>query len=342
MAIHCSRSRRQGIVAAAGFFLLALVTAPAQAQLAGLIHDPGTGELSVASIDSATGVVTPAAVTVVDCCRLASGLIAADPTGERFFAMGVWTGGDNVDLPGLFRLNFDGSGVASVEIASIPSAILEYDALNDRLISAEVVGLATGLLLQSFDPVTGASAAIGAPNVDCCEIATGVSAMDSAGQRLFFAGRQAGESEWSVYSADLSTGTVVSEQTLPAGHPGFMAYDANTGFVQVLMQQTLAGQTQIIGVDLVNGGQLVLADHANADCCLLTLGQTPSQSEDGDFWWLSGANTTLATAALALSAEGSNGLTELQVLDTTGRLQALVVNGQTVSLDLLFQDRFEL
>lgn len=342
MAIQSSLSRYHGIIAAAGLLLLALMTVPAQAQLSGLIHDPGNGELSVVSIDSATGVVTPAATTVVDCCRLASGLIATDSTGERFFAMGIWTGGDNVDLSGLFTLGFDGNSVASVEIDSIPTAILEYDALNDRLISVDVVDLATGLLLRSFDPVTGVATDIGTPNVDCCEIATGVSAIDSAGQRLFFAGRLAEEAEWSVYSADLTTGAVVAVETLPAGHPGFMAYDAGTGLVQVLMQQTLAGDTQIIGVDPVNGGLLVLADHANADCCLLTPGQTPSQSQDGDFWWLSGADSTLASAVLALSAEGSGGLTALQVLDTTGLLQAVVVDGQTVSLDLIFDDRFEL
>ena len=86
-------------------------------------------------------------------------------------------------------------------------------------------------------------------------------------------------------------------ETLPAGHPGFMAYDAGTGLVQVLMQQTLAGDTQIIGVDPVNGGLLVLADHANADCCLLTPGQTPSQSQDGDV--IGGCSVTRDSTKLA-------------------------------------------
>ncbi|WP_169751200.1 hypothetical protein [Wenzhouxiangella marina] len=316
--------------------------ASVQAQLAGLVHDETNGSLRVVSIDSATGNVAAGAGEVADCCRLGGGLVAADVAGERFFAIGVWSGGDNADQIGLFELAFDGSAVASQFLGAVPTGALEWDSLNARLITVSVPDFTSGLQLQSIDPTTGSIQNIGSATPDCCEILTGVSTIDPAGQRLFFAGRANGEADWAVYGVDLGTGEVNNAELLPSGHPGFMAFNPSLGTVDVLMQQTLSGGTQIIAVDVDNGGAIILAEHENSDCCHFELGQTPSLSEDGDSWWLSGRDSALQTSLVAMGSAGINAVTTTRAITSGYLLRAVVVNGETLSLDQIFRDRFEL
>ncbi len=330
----------------AAALVLALVLSvwgvPAQGQLSALVFEEASNELRVVEIDSETGDVALGAVGASDCCRFLAGLTAADTQGERFFTVGEFTGGAGEDQLALFSLSFDGVSISAELLPTSPAFVLGYDADNDRLISMTAADLATGLQLVEIDPDTAVSTTIGTPNPDCCEVLTGISAIDAGAQILYFAGRLAGESNWSVYSADLTTGSIVEELALVAGTPGFMALNADTGFLEVLLQQSLAGSSQLIGVDLVGGGAVLLAEHASSDCCLLSPGQTASSSADGDAWWLAGGDTSFNASMIAISSIGTPGLSRVQAITAGYRMLAMVVNGETVSLDLVFRDRFQL
>lgn len=352
MKIPSGLSSRRGPGCALLLATCLLLSGPATAQLAGLVFDPDEALVLVAAIDSESGDATPGSASVADCCLMLPHLTAADTDGERFFAYGQFTGGNNDGETHLFTLGFDGNSAGSVSATVVPEILLAYDALNDRLVSLRSVtpppptrgggGLNMDLQVIAVDIATGAVSDIGTPNTGCCEIVSGVAAVDSAGQRLFFAGRQSSAGDWRLFSTDLVTGVVNDIVTLPAGQPGFMAFNEGSGQVDILMQQDVASGSQIISADPSSGGLLVQAGHASPDCCLLALGQTPSLSLDGEFWWLSGSASTLAPGLAAMSSFGTNGLASTQPLTDNFRLIAVVVNGQTVSLDLLFQDRFEL
>ncbi|MEN1727304.1 MAG: hypothetical protein AAGJ52_02580 [Pseudomonadota bacterium] len=323
---------------------LGLWSGQAHAQLAGLVHDPVAGELRVAEIDSANGTFTTGTGAVTDCCQFTSGLISTNSTTDQFYALGTFTGGALVDQLGVFTLGYDGTTVSASIVADTPESVLEYDEQLGVLISMKTVDLATGMQLIGIDPTSGAVTPFPTNNVDCCEIVTGVSALDSAARRLYFAGRQAGEATWSVYVADLNSGVAVPFEVLPSGAPGFMGLSPNGTTLEVMMQSDLLASSQLIGIDLAGGGSTVLAEYSDSQCCLLTPGQTPSNSQDGESWWLAGSNTGLEDALMAMTRNGLSGLTRIQALDPVPgvHLLAVVVDGNTVSLDILFSDRFQL
>jgi len=327
---------------AAVLFLLAMLAGagPAQAQLAGLVHDPVAQELRAVQIDSANGGVTAGSAAVVECCRLTSGLVSTD--GQQFFAVGTYTSGDSAGQTGVFTLDFDGETVASAALASTAESVLEYDETTGGLISMNTTDLVTGLQLLAIDSGTGVVTPFPTTNAGCCEVVTGVSELDAAARRLYFVGRQAGEAAWSVYAADLNSGVALPFQVLPPGVPGFMGLSPEGGTLEVMLQTSLGASSQLLGIDPASPGVVVLAEHIDGQCCLLTPGQTPSTSLDGEAWWLAGSNTALEDSLMTLTRTGPSGLTGIQTLAAGVHLMAVVVNGDTVSLDALFRDRFQL
>lgn len=315
-----------------------LATGQAAAELIGLAHDVGDGSLQVVSIRSDTGEVTPGSAAASDCCLLSAGLAATDSAGERFFAVGEWTGGAEAGNTALFEFAHDGASFSSVALAEVPRSVLAWDDVNDRLISLrqepETVVLA-------IDPSDGSVTALGGPATDCCEVITGMFAMDSAGQRLFVAGRGLGASDWSLLDFDLATGAVSNLANLPAGRPGFMLYDDSTDRVQLMMQTALADSGELVAVDPGSGAVDTLASYSNSDCCLYAPGDVADYSVDGEVVWSAGSDGATVPGILGQFVAGMDRVIDSETLDAGYRLHAMVVAGMTVVPGTIFWDRFE-
>lgn len=334
---HKDAMQRAGLFALCGL-LAVLASMPVAAELVGLVHDSGDGSMQVVAVRSDNGQVTPASVTASDCCLVPTGLAAADTAGERFFAVGEWTGGAEDGNTSLLELGFDGASVDSTPLAEVPRSFLAWDEQNARLISLRHE---PETVLLAIDPVSGTVSELGGPQTDCCEVIAGVSAIDVAGQRLFTAGRSFGASDWSLLLFDLGTGAVSEAASLPAGRPGFMLYDDTTDRVEVLMQTALSGSHDLVAIDPATAATDVLASYANSDCCLYAPGDTASYSENGDVVWAAGTGEVVSTGFLGHYAQGADHDVDIQTLAAGYRLFALVVNGSTVLPGVLFQDRFE-
>lgn len=337
MRKRCNAYRVLGVPALCGLVAL-LASVPVPAQLLGLATDTGDGSLRVVSVQSDNGAVTPGAAAAPDCCLLSVGLTAADPAGERFFAVGEWTGGADQGNNALFEFAFDGASVGSVALAEVPRSFLAWDDQNARLISLRHE---PATVLLAIDPSDGSVAPIGAPAVDCCEVVAGMFAMDSAGQRLFVAGRAFGASDWSLLAFDLGTGAVSDLAVLPAGRPGFMLYDDSAGRVEVMMQTGLAATGTLVAIDPGNGATDILASYSNGDCCLYTPGDAASYSIDGEVIWAAGSDSATMPGFLGQVAAGLDQLIDPETLDPGYHLHAMVVDGMTVAPGTIFQDRFE-
>lgn len=318
--------------------LALLVSLPVSAELIGLVHETNGGSLQVVSIQSGNGAVTPGAAAASDCCLLPAGLAATDAVGERFFAVGEWTGGAEAGNTALFEFAFDGASFDSVTLPEVPRSVLAWDDQNNRLISLrqepETVVLA-------IDPSDGSITALGGPATDCCEVVTGMFALDSAGQRLFVAGRGFGDSGWSLLSFDLNSGAVSDLAALPAGRPGFMLYDASTGRVEVMMQTALADSGTLVAIDPGTGAVDTLASYSNSDCCLYTPGDAASYSADGEVVWTAGSDASVTPGILGQFASGVDRVVDVEPIDAGYYLHAMVVEGITVVTGTIFWDRFE-
>lgn len=320
--------------------LLVSLGSSASAELLGLASEVGTGSMRVISVRSDTGAVTPGTAAATDCCLLPAGLTAVDAAGERFFAIGEWTGGPHVGDSALFRFDFDGGSIGSVAVSAVPRSLLAFDAQFDRLISLrhqpETVVLA-------IDPTDGSTTTIGMPATNCCEVISGVGSIDSAGQRLFVAGRDFGASGWSLLKFDLGSGSLSEVASLPPGQPGFMLFDTSSSRVLVLMQTALSASSSLVAVSPATGVIEALSAYPNADCCLYSLGDTASQSEDGQAIWTAGIASGSMDGILGHPASvGPDRPIDAKALSGDYVLHSLVVDGMTVPPGTIFWDRFEM
>ncbi|RFF33005.1 hypothetical protein [Wenzhouxiangella sediminis] len=315
-----------------------LAAAPATAELVGLVHDTADGSLQAVAINSDTGAVTPAGASAADCCLVPTGLSVTDTAGERFFVVGEWTAGATAGSTSLHELGFDGLLVNSVVLAEVPRSVLAWDDQNARLISLRHEPETT---LLAIDPVSGAVSTLGGAQTDCCEVIAGVSAIDSAGQRLFVAGRSFGATDWSLLEFDLGSGAVSEAAVLPTGRPGFMLYDSATGRVEVMMQTALADSGSLVAIDPATATLDTLATYSNGDCCLYAPGDGASRSDDGEVIWAAGIGGASAAGFFGQFALGLDRPVDIQPMDAGYHMLALVVDGSTVVPGILFRDRFE-
>lgn len=320
--------------------------APVRAELAGLVHDRSDASLRVVGIDSGDGTVTPGSESVDDCCFLGAGLTAADHAGGRFFAYGHYLSGGDFGQAVLLSLDFDGNATTAVAPETAPQGVLAWNPGSGRLISAGFGGDTADPELQwiAIDPVDGSVADIGGPDVTCCELLTGVVAVDAAGEQLFFVGREFDTTDWAIRAVDLGDGTISQVAPLPApGLAGFMAYDAAGGHIELYMQDGAAGAAGLHRVDVASGTATQVAAELDDGCCLIGAGAVASLDAVGEAWWVAGSGDGLSTVPgfSALLAGSDSASVVQRVLAGDYLLNALAVDGAVVSPALILRDRFE-
>jgi hypothetical protein len=243
--------------------LLCIATAPpARAELFGIFQDGSQNDF-LGEIDAA-GVVTTRG-SVLNLGGRIGGVSDADPETNRFFfvgavgassAMSIWSvdveTGDVIANPVISMTGF----------SSGPFCI-RWDETNDRLLA--IMSKTNGdETLATINPVTGATAAIGAG------FATGgiynACAFDPVGQRLYQVANPDGSFDAALFRINASTGAVVSNPTINTGLPlfsipGFLAWDdGNDRVLGVVNIVPSSDGKVLVSINVTTGGLTILSD----------------------------------------------------------------------------------
>jgi len=327
--------------------LLACLSSPLCAELAALVHDTSDDSLKVVTVDSSNGSVAAGSASAVDCCFVSAGMTAADVAGRRFFASGREIAGGGFGDPVLVQFGFDGNSVTSVVPARLPQGVLAFDSAMGRLLSFEFGTDFTAPTLQliAIDPLDGSVTEIGSENAVCCELLTGVSAIDGVAQRLYFVGRDFTTSPWLIQSASLVDGSVTQIGPLPAGgRPAFLSLDAARTHLEIYMQESTGGAAGLHRVNVGTGSASAISVEADDNCCLVGIGETVSRDSAGLAWWMAGSGSGLTPSTGFMALPTSFDIPSVPSRSVGGgyAIRALIVDGAVANPFSLFSDRFEL
>jgi hypothetical protein len=219
------------------------------------------------TLDPISGVVTALGTGITTSLPSASGVVALDSAGGRFFFVAsppseadsrLYTF-DTTTGTVLLSPVLVGSGTA-------PINALEYDAAAGVLYGLRNPG-GGGRQLVTLDPVSGAMTALGTGISTPLPGASGVAALDSAGQRFFFVATPEGESDSRLYSFSTSTGATLSSPVITG---------SATAFINALAYDETAGQLFALRNPGGGGRQLVTLDPATATVTPVGTGITTS------------------------------------------------------------------
>lgn len=194
--------------------LVALVAAVSvEAQLFG-VRNPGDGGRQVVTIDPATAGVAAVSASISPPLPSASAVAALDAEGQRYFF--VATPVTDTDSR-LYAVDTQTGAVLSSPAitgsASAPFLNLQYDADDDVLYGLRNPGDG-GMQVVTLDPPTAAITAVSASISPALFLSSGVSAIDSDGDRFFFMATHASETDARLFTVDLNTGAVLSSPLL--------------------------------------------------------------------------------------------------------------------------------
>ncbi|MCP4901158.1 MAG: hypothetical protein GY906_29665 [bacterium] len=204
------------------------------------LRNPGGGGRQLVTLDPATGVVNPLGTGITSSLPSASGVNALDATGGRFFFVASPPGETDSRL-----YTFDTtSGVLlhSPSLAGTSTAFIngmEYDAVNSVLLGLRNPG-GGGRALVSLDPVTGAITAIGTGITTSLPSASGVTALDAAGERFFFVASPPGETDSRLYTFSTQTGATLNSPALTGSGTAFIN---GLGFTELRQPVVVTGSS---------------------------------------------------------------------------------------------------
>jgi len=209
----------------AGFNYNFLAHDPASGTLYTVVHDTAAGSELLATLDPATGALTPVGAPIADCCGVPGGVSSLSPggafhfigsrmsdaLGSRIFSLDLATGAVLADpvLPAGFNHNFLGYDSVS---ATLYAVVFEHATTTERLVE--------------IDTATGALTPVGTGIAGCCLVGSGVSAVDP-GDSFHFVGHYQAETDVNrVFTLALADGSLVADPLLPAGkNYNFLEFD---------------------------------------------------------------------------------------------------------------------
>ncbi len=327
---------------------LLIAGSPSQAGLTGLVYDADNTQLRMAFIDSQDASLTPGNAAIDDCCEMLAGLTAIDSEGQRVFALGRPLAGPDASNTVLLELSLDGESARQVAPAVEPQAVLAWDEISGKVISAVQTANPATTQWVAIDPSDGSVDLLGSESSTCCELIAGLADIGTrpgGGRALYVVGRDHGNADWHLLSVDLSNGMVITLTALPQGQPGFLVFDVASEKIDVLMQTSLDQASLIYRIDPAGGSPVLLATNTSDHCCLTSPGDMASSSTDelSTTWWVGGNRALSGTAAgfFTLTVAETSAVSRRQPLAGNLFLQALVVSGEVVNPLILFRDRFE-
>ncbi|HXH41903.1 MAG TPA: hypothetical protein VNN08_24985 [Thermoanaerobaculia bacterium] len=182
-----------------------------EAALYGL-RNPGDAGRQVVRIDVATAAVTPVSVSIAPPNAAPSGVSALDAPGNRFFFVGTPSPDPNQHI---YTVNTATGAIISSPVVSAGVGVLGmvYDEAESKLFIWQNPGDG-GRQIALLDPATGAVTPVSASIAPPLGSSSGVLALDAAGNRIFFAGVPAAETDSRLYTVDTNTGAVISNPTV--------------------------------------------------------------------------------------------------------------------------------
>jgi hypothetical protein len=162
--------------------------------------------------DVGTGVATaigPASTAI----GMPSGVTTLDAGGNRFFFIGT-QGSETTQR--LYTVNTaTGAIVSSPEVDSSAAIIgLEYDDADNVLYALRTPLADGGKQVVSLNAATGAATIVSTSIGPSLGIASGVTAIDGAGNRFYFVATPSGDSDSRIYTVNTTTGTLVSSPVI--------------------------------------------------------------------------------------------------------------------------------
>jgi hypothetical protein len=234
------------------------------------LRNPGGGGRQVVTVDPETGSVIPLSDVIPPPLPSASGVIALDGPGGRFFFIAKPDGGSSiytVDTATGALLSSTPLGLAEGAFINC----LEYDDVNNLLLGVQNPG-GGGRQLVIVDPTSGSVTAVGAVIDPPLLSASGVSSIDPLGQRLFFVGSPPDIDSSRLYTLDTQTGAVLSSPVIP---------DTEDGFVSDLEYDTVNNLLFALRNPGGGGRQVVLLDPSTAAVTPVSVNTSQLSSSSG-------------------------------------------------------------
>lgn len=214
------------------------------------LRNPGDGGRQVVTLDPATAAVSAISASIDPPNGTPSGVVALDRGGDRFF----FTGTPITDTdPRLYTVSTTtGAVLTSPSIESGTSVLgLEYDEAEDVLYVLRTPAMSAGKQLVTFDLVTGAATAIGG-TTGSISMPSGVTTLDETGNRFYFAGTAASETDQRIYTIDTTTGAVLSSPTVDAAY-SITGLEFGDGTLYALRTPLADGGKQLVSLDPATG-----------------------------------------------------------------------------------------
>jgi hypothetical protein len=171
-----------------------------------------SGGKQLVRYDVATGTATAIGATTGP-LGTPSGVSTLDAAGNRFFYIGTPDGETTQRLYALSTVT--GAVLASPAVDAATSISgLEWDDAADVLYALRTPHADGGKQLVSLNPSTGAATAVSASFGPSLGIASGLTALDGAGNRFFFLATPPGSADARIYSVDTGSGALLGSPAI--------------------------------------------------------------------------------------------------------------------------------
>ena len=245
-------------VAASVVALLLAVPALAGGTLFGL-RNPGDGGRQLVTIDPATAAVVAISASVDPPNGTPSGVIALDRDGNRFFFVGTPPADTT---PRLYTIDTNSGAVLSSPSIDAGSSILglEYDESEDVLYALRTPPASGAKHVVRLDIATAAATSVSTPSALPIGMPSGVTTLDSAGNRFFFAGTEGAETTQRLYTIDTATGVLLSSPAVdPSASLTGLEYDDVDGILYGLRTPLTDGGKQLVSLDPATGAATAIS-----------------------------------------------------------------------------------
>lgn len=196
----------------AGTSVLGLEYDEAEDVLYGLRTPAASASKQLVRFAIASGAATPVGPATASAIGMPSGVTALDANGNRFFFAGTQA---SETTQRLYTIDTATGAVVSSPLLDAASSItgLEYDDADGVL-----YGLRTpadgGKQVVALNPATGAATVVSPSIGPSLGIASGVTALDGAGNRFYFVATPSGESDARIYTVHTANGALLASPTI--------------------------------------------------------------------------------------------------------------------------------